>query len=117
MTAIVPHEYTPQVPKECPTCGRRWRDPDEKSLTLEEQAVMLSRAIRAMSDEVDKARASGDLKLFRQFMNTLNMQHKALTDIQRAIVGITRRTRTRTVTELPVGGTARTSTADVAANG
>lgn len=88
---------------------------EPKGLSPERQREILSEAIEQVREMM---RAIDDPKMRLKCWNTLGALNKELNNVQRTLytLGKTGRAR-RNVTELPVGGSARTSSADVAANG
>ena len=84
-------------------------------LSPERQREILSEAIEQAREMV---RTVGDSEEKRKWMNTLGALNKELNNVQRTLytLGKTGRAR-RNVTELPVGGNTRASSADVAADG
>lgn len=66
------------------------------ALTLEEQADIQSRVIRSTTLQIEKADAAGTVEIAIKLRNLFNMEQKALTEIQRALMmqrGKSRKTR------------------------
>jgi len=57
-----------------------------ETLTLEDQAEIQSEVIKTTLDAIRLAREAGDIELGRKLSNAINMQNKALTEIQRALM-------------------------------